>query len=359
MATGAGCVQAMQGSVPHFELNGFRFITTLLSASIYFLFKRQLPVVKRKEIVPLCGYCVTVIIFNFAIYACVTYLPLGVAGSFMRIFAMFLTLPLARIVLGESITVLKVTGVAIGSIGLVLVCKPEWFYTGYIHTTDISDVVSWNSTEKLEALGDSTPTHSYVSQSYTSKTSLLEDALPTFQSTIEESKSELIGYILAFVTAAGSASGNILQKAKLSGVNSNTLVFWFSLVGIISSFLVSAIFETMTLPPNARNWLLLLGHSFGACFMSLATVYAQHIASAVVVALALSTQIFFLFIGQYLFMKNIFPVDGTWIEILGAVLSIISVSMVPIFQFMLIRCQKDKGPVVKYAAVHETNGNKA
>ncbi len=358
MSTGAGCVQAMQGSVPHFELNGFRFILTLLSTALYFLFKRQLPMVKRKEVVPLCGYCVLVITFNFAIYACVTYLPLGIAGSFMRIFAMFLTLPLARIVLGESITILKICGVIIGSIGLALVCKPEWFLTGKTSTTDISDPLSWNSTERPDTMRSYTSTPASDHQSYTSLTSLLEDISPTFQSERVESKSEIVGYILAFLTAVCSATHNILQKAKLTQVNSNTIVFWFSLVGIISSFLISAIFETMTLPPNTYHWLLLLGHSFGACFMSLATVYAQYIASAVVVALALSTQIFFLFVGQYLFMKDIFPVEGTWIEILGAVLSIISVSMVPIVQFILMKCHKEEKPDVKYEAVDKKGDNK-
>ena len=341
MATAAGCVQAMQGSVPHFELNGFRFVVTLLSTSIYFLFKRQLPMVSRREIVPLTGCCTLAVTYSFVMYACVTYLPLGVAGSTMRIFGMFLTLLLARIVLGETITVLKVSGVIIGSVGLLLVCKPEWFYTRQIYsTTDISSSQAWNSTNKLDTMNSYTSTH-VGDQSYTSLTAQMEDISPTLQSEIVESKSEIVGYILALITSASSAIHIILQKAKLSQMNSNTIVFWFSLAGIISSVTISAIFETMTLPPNTYHWLLLLGHSFGACFMSMASIYCfTYSDSAVVVALALSTQIFFLFIGQYLFLRDIFPVEGTWIEILGAVLSIISVSMVPTIQFILMKCHK-------------------
>ena len=64
MAVAAGCVQAMQGSMPHFEVNGFRFILTLLSTIIYFLFKRQLPKVKRKEIIALGFFCSLVIGFK-------------------------------------------------------------------------------------------------------------------------------------------------------------------------------------------------------------------------------------------------------------------------------------------------------
>ncbi len=258
-----------------------------------------------------------------------TYLPLGVAASFIRMFAMFLTLLMARIVLGESITLLKIAGVVIGSVGLVLVCKPEWFSTEQINNTDILGQHIWNPTEMHNYT--STQTSKLRKNIEISITSLF--AGPTIPAVIADTKSEIIGFILAFLTSACSATHHIVQKAKLSEVNSSTLVFWFSLIGTLLSFLISLLFETITLPPNMYHWLLVLGHGFSACFMSLALIYAQYIASAIVVALALSTQIFFFFIGQYLFMNDIFPVNGTWIEILGAVLSIISVSMVPVIQF--------------------------
>ncbi len=344
MAVAAGCVQAMQGSMPHFEVNGFRFVLTLLSTIIYFLFKRQLPKVKQKEIIALGFFCSLVIGFNFAIYACVTYLPLGVAASFIRMFAMFLTLLMARIVLGESITVLKITGVVIGSVGLILVCKPEWFSTEQINNTDMLGQHIWNSTEMHNYT--LTQTRELRKNVEISITSFF--AGPTIPSVIVNTESEIIGYILAFLTSACSATHHIVQKAKLSEVNSSTLVFWFSLIGTLLSFIISLIFEKekMTLPPNMYHWLVLLGHGCGACFMSLALIYAQYIASAIVVALALSTQIFFFFIGQYLFMNDIFPVNGTWIEILGAVLSIISVSLVPVIQFILIKCHKKEKSLV-------------
>ena len=61
-------------------------------------------------------------------YACYVFLPLGIATSSFRIVAMMITLPASRLILGDRITALKVVGVAIGSIGLLLVCKPDLFF---------------------------------------------------------------------------------------------------------------------------------------------------------------------------------------------------------------------------------------
>ena len=66
---------------------------------------------------------------------------------------------------------------------------------------------------------------------------------------------------------------------------------------------------------------------------TLCVVQAQKIATVVVAQLALSLQIFFFFVGQYFFLQTIFPTEGTWLEILGAVLSARSVTLVPVTQF--------------------------
>ena len=119
LAVGVGCVQALQGAIPHFELNALRFIFLFLVTTISFTLRRELPRVARGDIVYVVMYAVMVNVFSLTLYASVGYIPLGVAGSSTRIVAMLLVLPLAKIFLGERITLLKIFGVVVGSIGLV------------------------------------------------------------------------------------------------------------------------------------------------------------------------------------------------------------------------------------------------
>ena len=324
LAVGVGCVQALQGAIPHFEINAMRFIFIFLVTSVSFLVRRDPPKIPRGDIIYVTMYAVMVNIFSLTLYASVGYIPLGVAGSATRIVAMVMVLPLAKIFLGESVTFLKIVGVVVGSIGLVLVCKPELFYShGETSLLEENNLVSGNLTVNSTA-----PT-------FTNHT-LTEDG--TISSLAK--KPEYLGYILAAISALNSVLHNILQKNKLSKIDSSKLCFWFGLSGIVVCTILSAIFEKMTLPKDGVSWMLILGHCVGVCVMSLSAVYAQKIASSIIVQLALSLQIFFFFLGQYFFLQGIFPTEGSWVEILGAVLSATSVTLVPAIHLLSTKCNR-------------------
>ena len=157
---------------------------------------------------------------------------------------------------------------------------------------------------------------------------------------------EYLGYIFAVISALNSVLHNILQKNKLSKIDSSRLCFWFGVSGIVVCTILSAIFEEMVLPKDFFSWMLILGHCLGVCVMSLTAVYAQRIASSTIVQLALSLQIFFFFLGQYFFLQGIFPTEGSWIEILGAVLSATSVALVPAVHLVATKCA-GKRPIFK------------
>ena len=96
-----------------------------------------------------------------------------------RIVAMLIVLPLARIFLGESITILKVLGVVVGSIGLLLVCKPDIFYKS--EPGDFPFLENNQTIVQNSSLAFNTSSVNYETQ-----------------------KSEIIGYICAALTALNS-----------------------------------------------------------------------------------------------------------------------------------------------------------
>ena len=333
LTVGVGCVQALQRAVPHFEINAIRFIFLFLVTSTMFVVRREPPKLARTDIIYVGMYAVMVNIFSLTLYASVGYIPMGIAGSITRIISMFVVLPLAKICLGETITPLKILGVLIGSVGLVLVCKPDLFYTK-ADSTPMDNINVANLT---------TPgNHMNISHLDNSTNLGYNSAINALNGTAQENptdtslarKPEYLGYIFAAISALNSVLHSILQKSKLPKVDASKLCFWFSLSGILVCTILSAVFEEMTLPKDFVSWGLILGHCAGVCIMSLSSVYAQKIASSIIVQLALSLQIFFFFIGQYFFLQTIFPTDGTWIEILGAVLSATSVTLVPAIQLV-------------------------
>ena len=199
---GFGCVQGLKGEIPPLQLYVMRAIFVVVSMLVFFTAKRKWPKVERTTIAYVGAYVLLVTLWNFTLYTAISHLPLGVAGSVTRIVAMLIVLPLARIFLGESITILKVLGVAVGSIGLLLVCKPDIFYN-----SEPSDFPLLENNQTI------VPNSSFAFNTSTKES-------------YETQKSEIIGYICAALTALNSVVHNIIQRLKLQHVTVFTLCFW-------------------------------------------------------------------------------------------------------------------------------------
>ena len=311
------CVQGLKGQVPPLQLYVMRSAVLWVAVIILFAARRKLPRVERKD-VPYVGiYALLVTTYNFTFYTAVTQIPLGVTGSLVRIIAMFLALPLARVFLGETITILKVLGVVVGSIGLVLICKPEMFFN-----------FPSSQSNSLENTHEITPNLSSIFN-----TTIQTDYLGNSNSS-ETPKYEYVGYICAALSALNSVTHNIVQRRKLPRTETPILCFWLGPCGIVIGTIFSIIFEDVTLPVDIQSWLLISAHCFCGLVSVVCNIQAQKIATVVVAQLALSLQICFYFLGQYFFLQTVFPTEGTWLEILGTVLIATSVTLVPAAQFV-------------------------
>ena len=310
----AGCVQALQGQIPPFELLTLRFVGNLVVVILVFCWKKELPRVTGADAMYVAGWAIFNLGINLTMYACYVFLPLGIATSSFRIVAMMITLSVSRLILGDRITALKVVGVVIGSIGLLLVCKPDLFFQatnkgGYFNNT------MWNITT-LPPLN--TPNG-------------------TIATAVSE-KPVVVGYVLAVLASVCSVTQTILHRRNLLHVSVLVLVFWLTISGIPSSFVISLIFEDIAFPSGFVNWLLVMGSVSGAVFYSIIATLGQSYASPVIIQLAYSTQVFLSFLGQYFLLQHIFPSDKSWIEIMGAVLSVFAVTLVPSTQLLIVKC---------------------
>ena len=234
---------------------------------------------------------------------------------------MVVTLPFARLLLGETITPIKLAGVVIGSVGLLLVCKPDLFLMNE-EESPLANHVTYNTSAFPELNGSSHANLNITLKDQSPKTSFV------------------IGYILSATAAFLTVFQLLIHKSKILHISVLILLFWLSLFGSLIFLMLSLIFEDIVFPTDITSWLLLLGNSGGSTFYFFIGMLGQQYASAVIIQLAFSTQVLLSFLGQYLILQHIFPSDKSWIEIMGAILSSIAVTMVPAIQLLKVKFKK-------------------
>ena len=135
----------------------------------------------------------------------------------------------------------------------------------------------------------------------------------------------------------------VAQKAALADFNVMLLCFWYSLLGVLTSF-VSPVFETVTLPSTSWDWFLLTAHCLSSAAYAYTTTIAQDMASFIVTSLAFGFTVAFYFMAQYIVFQEISSGSGLAIEIIGAVLTVISSSLVPVYELVVqMLCKRNNG----------------
>ena len=126
----------------------------------------------------------------------------------------------------------------------------------------------------------------------------------------------------------------ITQRAWLKDCRIMALLFWYSIIGVITSFILSATFETLTLPTTSLDWLLFAGHCFGSAGVVVFGTIAQDLGSFIVTSLAFTLAIFFYFLAQYVIFQKITCGWYLYLELTGAVLTVISSILVPLYELV-------------------------
>ncbi len=374
VATSTGCVQAMNRSVPDMELNGFRFITLFIFTLPFLLITRQGVRIEKglRFWTFLCA--LFAVLFNLTRYASVTFISLGQSGSVVGIGTILILTITGRLFFSESVTVVKVGAIIMGCVGILLLYQPGFnldetnddiktpgkqngsegmrsHKNDNISSIDFNGSISnndsaWTDIGTFKSAEKHTNGSGVFLQRYRNDTNFVNHtALSTKDKDTTSGKPKdlflstninvvVLGFTTAALTAIFGSAEIITQKAKLQKLNGLVFCFWFGILGTVTSFLGAVILEDLTLPSSTYDIILMGGHCLAAAFVSISSFYAHKYASFMVVSLAHSTQLFFMFLGQYLILEEVVYGLKLYIEICGAILAMISGSVVPLIQLI-------------------------
>ena len=326
ITTGLACAQALDKSIPHSQLNGFRFGFQLAIVCPFVIGYNNCDIkVEKNRIgwVVLCAILFT--LMSYGIYGAAYYLPLGVTSGI--IFSLILIINFCiGIVINSSVRWYDLTSVIACVTGVIMVTQPEFIFNHVISPVTEKDAYSTCHVAgvRITANGSTENWMSYTIQ--TDKQSLAYNE-------------QIIGYILcASAGVLGAANIHIINK-KLTDVNIFTCNLWISVFGMTSSFGIMAATEDPYFPtiPQCITWLLL--HSLTSGSYVIVSYKFVQLLDPVAVSLILTLQIPALFVLQFTLFTDLHPGHTDSIGIGGSVLVIIGNMFVPLYQLMGALCK--------------------
>ena len=145
-----------------------------------------------------------------------------------------------------------------------------------------------------------------------------------------------LGLILISIYACLAACNIVHVKSRLTQCRHLVLCFWTGLCGIILSLIIMLIVEIKLLPQTlnwtVRDCILVLIHAVSAAMLTILTNQALKFTTPSIVQLAQALQVIFMLVFQYTLVNSLFPSHNVLMEVFGAILVVISSSILPIDQ---------------------------
>ena len=243
---------------------------------------------------------------------------------------------LARVILKERITVVKIISIILSILAVFLVIQPSFIFGTYQSFEDRNDDEEELAIMHLLKMLDDkqiafmrAPLPDGLLYNVTNGTT----RLPT-EDPVVSIGDEILGYLMMILSGVSGAANTVIQKAKMNEVNPLILNFWTSIAMTLVPLVLCLIieFDDLTFPTDAESILLVLGQSFASAFSFMLALQGVRRTTAIWITLALSLQIFFLIISQYTILHSIAPGKDNWIEIFGAVVVIVAAVIPPIWE---------------------------
>ena len=329
MTTGMACAQALDKSIPHSQLNGFRFGFQLAIVCPFVIGYNKCDIkVEKNRIgwVVLCAILLTLV--SYGIYGAAYYLPLGVTSGI--IFSLMLIINVfIGIVINSSVKWYDLISVIACITGVIMVTQPEFIFNHVIAPVTERDAYSTCHVAdvRITANGSTENWISYTTQ--TDKQSLAYNE-------------QIIGYILCASAAVLGAASIQIINTKLIYVNIFTYNFWISVFGAMSSFGIMAATEDPYFPtlPQCITWFLL--HALTSGSYVILSYKCFQLLDPVAASLILTLQIPALFVLQFTLFADLHPGHTDPIGIGGSVLVIIGNMCVPLYKLMEALCKTNK-----------------
>jgi drug/metabolite transporter (DMT)-like permease len=298
---GSAAVQVLNGAVPEFQLNAWRFaVQWLLMIPVVIIRGCELKIPCKK--LPLMGLTILLLnAVNVFLFTAYIYLPLGLADGLTN--AVILTGNAALSICIKTDRKLTLyLGAVLCLIGLVLMVQPEFIFSG----VDLPPppVTNWTS----PCVGN------VIRMSSTGTTG--QSATPTRIGL----PPDVLGYVFALI-----ASGLIIAyyhaiSRLVSDVDPFSFSYWNAVVGSLLSVLLMVSFEEVTfLPPGMCLGLLLL-HCLGTSAASVAPAWCLKYITPSVCAMITTSKMGIMVGFQYTLLADVQPGLHNWLEVFGAVL---------------------------------------
>ena len=294
-------VQYLSGAVPENELNSWRFLVSAITAAPFLLRSGSKIVIPRAKSHLFVLICFLTVAYNSTLYTASIYAPVGtVSGIFTGTNLIFISL--ITICIESKFKPKMYIGPAISFVGIILLVQPEFLMFPAVTVRN----TSWESPCLL---------HENITKMYLNETERLQES--------QSQSNTWLGYVLAL--GSGLITGLYAQVGKYYVTDSDAfaLALWRSLAATLISLILMLIFEEPVWPTDVTCILALFGHALAVSISSLSLLVALKHLSLTITMIVPSLNLVCLVILQYTLMKDIMPAKENWIEVLGAVLSVI------------------------------------
>ena len=159
------------------------------------------------------------------------FIPVGLVGCVYRTTMMLYILILARLILKEVITVVKLIGVILSIIGVFLVVQPEVIF-GNEDNVDHHDNLTSSQNVSLKSISTGTNT----------------------------AFNNAMGYSMTILAALSYGSLTITQKARLPHIHPMDIGFYAAIPKMLVPLVLSLATEVLTFPTETLMIILVLGN---------------------------------------------------------------------------------------------------
>ena len=354
------CVQLMNEQPPDFELNFLRFSVGVLYSIGYLSVRQMPPRVDRKNIKWMFSLVLTSIGYNLFLFShFLKQIPIVTVMAVHQSLKIIFSLILTRIFLKSKMPIAKliICFVTLGGTILTVIPKVlEYAQHDQLHTNsmiqstfNISDADNTNCASNLSVMGIM---HSEVdalghTPMYTGQNASGESFANNSISDATAKLSRVSIFLLAICYTipapfSSSVKSIVVAGTSLRDAHIVPLSFWYLSISSLISLIVTFAFEEPLIPDKVSDILLCFGHATStSCLMYLEILALQNLDVNMFVVMA-SVRLPLAFLTQMTVLREVTYVEYLWMFVTGMVIIVISVVIMPIYEYIALIKKKDE-----------------
>ncbi len=241
-------IQALQGSMPFFELTLFRYLVQIILVFLWFLGTQSIPGIEKRLAIYVFFACIFSSAYNISFSVAATYLPIGTLGAVFRTVCLIFGAFFSHFVINEKVGRIHIFAMLLHIIGAVFLLQPDFIFSSMPPDTQFS-VHGFTLGPCLEE-----PLFSGNSSNLTEISMEMER---------RGVQNQILGLILLFTAAFTLSVYQALTKSKLGEVSPSALSLWNAISGTVVSMVLMVCVETPVFPGQVQCILYVIGYAVG------------------------------------------------------------------------------------------------